>query len=167
MDNMFKNMNNQTTLNNNLGNNINYQNTKISESSGYIRPKETAQDLISKNPEEIAKKLDGFVQIHPENYGDIECGVWIKYITQDKKYRSGGLLKINKAPDYFILKSPYNNISWSVGLDRNIIFMRGQETKLTKMVEKNNLYKLYEAGLIQIVENAYIDEDGDANIKTV
>ena len=117
MDNMFKNMNNQTT-NNNLGNNVNYQNTKvnyqntkISESSGYIRPKETAQDLISKNPEEIAKKLDGFVQIHPENYSDIECGVWIKYITQDKKYRSGGLLKINKAPDYFILKSPYNNIS--------------------------------------------------------
>jgi len=144
-----------------------YENTKIAQSTEYKRPKETAQDIISKNPEAISKKLEGFVQIHPENHGDIECGVWIKYITQDNKYRSGGLLKINKAPDYFILKSPYNNISWSVGLDRNIIFMRGQDTKLSKMVEKNNLYKLYEAGLIQIVDNAYIDEEGEANIKSV
>ena len=144
-----------------------YENTQISQSTDYKRPKETIQDIISKNPEEISKKLEGFVQIHPENYGVIECGVWIKYITHDEKYRSGGLLKINKSPDYFILKSPYNNISWSVGLDRNIIFMRGQDTKLSKMVEKNNLYKLYEAGLIQIVDNAYIDEEGDANIKSV
>lgn len=135
-----------------MSNNIEY--------SDYIRPKETIQDMISKNPEEMSKKLEGFVQIYPENHADIDCGVWIKYITQDKKYRSGGILKINRAPDYFILKSPYNNINWSVGLDRNIIFMKGGDSKLNKMVEKNNLYKLYEAGLIQIVDNANINEDG-------
>ena len=134
-------------------------NLKLSENTDYIRPKETSQDLISKDPQEIAKKLEGFIQIYPENYADIDCGIWIKYITSGNKYRSGGILKINKAPDYFILKSPYNNMSWSVGLDRNIIFMKGGETKLNKLVEKNNLYKLYEAGLVQIVDTDITDKE--------
>ena len=42
--------------------------------------------------------------------------------------------------------------------------MKGADTKLNKMVEKNNLYKLYEAGLIQIVDNAHINEDGYAEL---
>ena len=53
------------------------------DNSDYIRPNETIQDMISKNPEEMAKKLEGFVQIYPENHADIDCGVWIKYITHD------------------------------------------------------------------------------------
>ena len=124
----------------------------------YVRPKKTKQDEISENPELIEEKLKGFIMIYPQHFKEIECGVWIKYITADNKYRSGGVLKINKAPDYFILKSPYNKKSWSVTLRDNTIYMRADPGRLDKMVEKNNLYKLYEAGLVHISEEATPEE---------
>ena len=46
---------------------------------------------------------------------------------------------------------------WSVDLTKNIIFMRDLTNKRDKMIEKNNLYKLYEAGLVQIVQP--VDEE--------
>ena len=131
---------------------------KLKDISDYVRPKETIQDKISKNPEELNKKMEGYIQIYPENYKDIECGIWVKYITEDKKYRSGGLLKLNKSPDYFVLKNSFNNISWTVTLDKNIIFIKGSNSKLEKMVIKNNLYKLYMAGLISINDNDAAEE---------
>ena len=131
---------------------------KLKDISDYVRPKETIQDKISNNPEELNKKMEGYIQIYPENYKDIECGVWVKYITEDKKYRSGGILKMNRAPDYFVLKNSFNNISWTVNLDKNIIFIKGTSNKLEKMVIKNNLYKLYMAGLISINDNDAAEE---------
>ena len=128
---------------------------------GYVRPKKTKQDEISENPELIEEKLKGFIMIYPQHFKEIECGVWIKYITADNKYRSGGVLKINKAPDYFILKSPYNKKSWSVTLRDNTIYMRAEPGRLDKMVEKNNLYKLYEAGLVHISDEVTPEEIQD------
>jgi len=139
---------------------------KLIEVTDYTRPKETEQDLISKNPLQIANKLKGYIQIYPEHYKDIECGIWIRYITKDKKkYRCGGALTVNKAPDYFILKNPFNTLTWSVNLHNNHIFMRGTEAKVEKIVEKNNLYKLYLAGMVQIVENDNNDDDTEEHTK--
>ena len=131
---------------------------KTSLSSSYIsgeykRPEVTIQDKISSDPELLQQKLKGFVQIFPEHYKDIECGIWIKYLSSENKYRSGGVLKVNKAPKYFILRSPYLKKSWSINLEDNTIFMKGSEAKLDRMVEKNNLFKLYEAGLVVISDN--------------
>ena len=129
--------------------------------SEYIRPKMTQQDIISKNPEIVKEKLKGFIKIFPQHYGEISCGSWIKYITSDNKYRSGGILKQNRAPDYFILKSPYNNKSWSVSLDKNEIYLKTTQNGFDKQIEKNNLYKLYEAGLVQISDNVSPEEIKD------
>jgi len=127
---------------------------KISDTSNtYIRPSITQQDIITNNVELFNDKLKGYVQIHEDNYGDIDTGIWIKYISHDGKYRSGGILIINKSPLYFILKNPFNNLTWSVNLYNNIIFMKNISNHSTKMIEKNNLYKLYEAGMIKILDN--------------
>jgi len=126
---------------------------KLKDISDYVRPKETVQDKISNNPEELTKKMEGYIQIFPENYKDIECGIWVKYLTEDNKYRSGGILKLNRAPDYFVIKNSFNNVSWTVSLEKNKIFIKGTSIKLEKMVIKNNLYKLYTAGLITINDN--------------
>tara|TARA_B110000285_G_C14889645_1_gene497903 strand:+ start:215 stop:631 length:417 start_codon:yes stop_codon:yes gene_type:complete len=137
---------------------------KLKDISDYVRPKETVQDKISNNPEELTKKMEGYIQIYPENYKDIECGIWIKYLTEDNKYRSGGILKINKAPEYFVIKNSFNNVSWTVSLEKNKIFIKGTSNKLEKMVIKNNLYKLYTAGLITISDNDAAEallEDGE------
>ena len=97
---------------------------KLGENPNYIKPKETTQDFISKNPKLIEEKLKNYVQIHPDNYKDIDEGVWIKYISFENKYRSGGVLVNNHAPEYFSLKNPYNGLMWSVDLTKNIIFMK-------------------------------------------
>ena len=127
---------------------------KLSDKSNtYKRPKITKQDIISNNTNLFKEKLQHFIQIHPENYEDINNGIWIRYISNEGKYRSGGQLIINKAPNFFILKNPFNNITWSVNLNNNIIFIKNMGIQQDKIIEKNNLYKLYEAGLIKILED--------------
>ena len=134
---------------------------KLSSINDYKRPKKTKLDKISDDPEEISKKLEGYIQIHPDNFKDIECGIWIKYITHEKKYRSGGILKLNKAPDYFIVENPYNKISWSVGCEKNFIFIKENDTSNETNLTKKRLFELYKAGLIHIdiePEGSYEDK---------
>ena len=75
--------------------------------NNYVKPKVTTQDIISNDMNMFKEKLEGCVQIHKDNYEDIDTGIWLKYITSDNKYRSGGILINNKFPQYFVLKNPY------------------------------------------------------------
>ena len=112
----------------------------------------TIQDLISEDVNEIKIRLQGYIQIHDDNYKDIDIGIWIRYISDAGKYRTGGILVHNKAPDYFVLKNPNNEITWSVNLKKNIIFMKDIGAKRDQMIEKNNLYKLYLEGYVKILD---------------
>ncbi len=122
------------------------------ENNKYERDDVTNQDLISQDINEIKTRLQGFVQIHEENYKDIDIGIWVRYISDEGKYRTGGILVHNKAPDYFILKNPNNEITWSVNLKKNIIFMKDIGAKRDQMIEKNNLYRLYLEGYVKILD---------------
>mgnify|MGYP001323287863 FL=1 len=122
------------------------------ENNKYERDDVTNQDLISQDINEIKARLQGFVQIHEENYKDIDIGIWVRYISDEGKYRTGGILVHNKAPDYFILKNPNNEITWSVNLKKNIIFMKDIGAKRDQMIEKNNLYRLYLEGYVKILD---------------
>jgi len=119
----------------------------------YVKESITKQDIISNDVNEIKMRLKSFVQIHEDNYKDIDVGIWIRYISDPSgKYRAGGILVHNKAPEYFILKNPKNDITWSVNLTKNVIFMKDIGVKREKMIEKNNLYRLYEAGYVKILD---------------
>lgn len=125
----------------------------------YVRPKQTQQDIISADPKLLEETLKGFIKIHPQHYDELEPGFWIRYISKEGKYRSGGLLKVNKAPEYFIIKSPYQNKSWSINLTKQEhIFIKATDMYYEKMVEKKNLYKLFEAGLVEISPKATPEE---------
>ncbi len=130
----------------------NQNNTNYSYEN-YNRPEFTLQDYISNDRKSLEEKLENFIQVHPENYKDIEPGIWIKYISNEGKYRCGGILVHNSAPDFFKLKNPYKKgLSWSVNLSKNIIFMKDIGEEREKMIEKNNLYRLYLAGYVKILE---------------
>ena len=120
--------------------------------SNYHRPAVTKQDIISSNIQDMKEKLKDFVQIHPENYIDIEIGTWIKYLSHEGKYRTGGVLINNKAPTYVILKNPYTKHSWSVNCEKNVFFIKDLSNKREEMIEKNNLYRLYLAGYVKILD---------------
>lgn len=108
--------------------------------------------------EDIADKIKNCIKILPEHYEDISEGVWIKYISSKNKFRAGGLLKINNAPDFFILRNPYNRKEWSMSLEGATIYMRGSYMAKNRLIEKNNLYKLYQAGLVQIMDGENLKE---------
>tara|TARA_X000000950_G_scaffold278510_2_gene369617 strand:+ start:799 stop:1206 length:408 start_codon:yes stop_codon:yes gene_type:complete len=122
------------------------------ENNKYERGEVTNQDLISEDVNEIKTRLQGFVQIHEDNYKDIDIGIWVRYISDEGKYRTGGILVHNKAPEYFVLKNPNNEITWSVNLKKNIIFMKDIGAKRDQMIEKNNLYRLYLEGYVKILD---------------
>ena len=122
------------------------------ENNKYERGEVTNQDLISQDVNEIKIRLQGFVQIHEDNYKDIDIGIWVRYISDEGKYRTGGILVHNKAPEYFVLKNPNNEITWSVNLKKNIIFMKDIGAKRDQMIEKNNLYRLYLEGYVKILD---------------
>ena len=121
----------------------------------YIKPKVTQQDMINSNINEIKIRLENYIQIHNDNFKDIDIGIWIKYITAEGKYRSGGILICNKADDddgYFVLKNPKNDITWSVSLKGCSVFIKDIGSKRDEMIEKNNLYRLYQAGYVKILD---------------
>jgi len=104
----------------------------------------------------LMEKLNGYIQIHPDNYEDIDTDLWIKYVTDEGKLKGGGLLVCNRAPLYFVLKSPYTKRSWCVNLEKNSIFIKNEDDKIREMIEKNNLYKLYKEGLVEILDTPKI-----------
>ena len=73
---------------------------------GYKRPQYTEQDIISSNVGSIKEKLNNFIRVDSNFHKDIPCGIWIKYVTYQGLYRSGGILITNKSPDYLVLKNP-------------------------------------------------------------
>lgn len=116
----------------------------------YIRPEYTKQDIISSDKEQIKKKLEGWILV-PEDYTyRIDCGIWIKYINKNGSFRNGGLLIKNSSPEYFVLKNPIKNISWSVNLKDNHIFIENEEEKEKEKNMKNVLYNLWKKGDIEI-----------------
>lgn len=89
----------------------------------------------------------------PEKYlKDVRCGSLIKYITNTGKFRFGGVLIKNEYPLYYVLKNTKKNLTWSVNLSTNYIYVQNKKESLKKKREKDALYKLYQEGYIKILE---------------
>lgn len=86
---------------------------------------------------------------------------WIKYYnTTTRQFRTGGLLMKVSYPDYIMLINTSQNITWSVQLKDNIIYIPDQTTieetqrqrqqkeedNKKEQVIKNKLYELYKRG---------------------
>ena len=120
---------------------------RIHDDTDYIRPEITRQDKISMNIDVMYKKLKKYIPIPKENHIDVPVGIWIKYVSQEGKYRNGGVLIKNSAPDYYVLKC--GRLTWSVNLSKNKIFMKDYKKKRIEDIEKNKLYNLFKNGLIE------------------
>ena len=125
---------------------------RLNDDKQYQRPEFTEQDLISSDNQLIKEKLKDYIQVDPKFNKDIPCGTWIKYVTHNGLYRTGGVLVKNGSPDYLVLRNNYKKLSWSVDLKKNYIFIEDIKKKKESKMEKDNLYKLYQNGFIKILE---------------
>ena len=120
---------------------------RIQDDVEYIRPEITNQDRISSDIDAMYKRLKNYIPIPKENHKDVPVGKWIKYVSHEGKYRCGGILIKNGAPDFYVLKS--KSLTWSVDLCKNKIFMEDYKKKRIEQLEKDKLYNLFKNGLIE------------------
>lgn len=123
----------------------------LKKTNNYPIPEEgTTQSKLTE--EQIKKKLANYKGIDPTELYTVTPGTWIKYFHKTKKeFRVGGVVALNRAPEYFILKNPYkHNISWSVRIDQNVFFVPDKEKFNRIKKEKDELYKLYIEGKIEL-----------------
>lgn len=102
--------------------------TSISKTD-YKKPKgPSKQDTLTLN--QIRKKLNGYAELNTMKEKSILQYVqpfraWLRYYdTKTEKFRIGGLLMKVDFPNYVTLVNTKNNISWSVQLKDNIIYIQ-------------------------------------------
>ena len=122
-----------------------YRKTNFKPIDNFVKSAESKQDKISQDKNEIKGKFEGFILVPKEDYKCMQPGAFIRYLKDGKLYRSGGILKLNRAPTYWILESTDGKkIRWSVPLQntKNVYYQRDMdEVRRTK----KNKEKLYNA----------------------
>jgi hypothetical protein len=76
---------------------------------------------------------------------------WIRYLNlKNKKFRVGGLLMKVEYPDYIMLVNPKLNLTWSVQLEDNVIYIPDKEY--------NHIYPLSETQKKELKKKREIEE---------
>jgi hypothetical protein len=89
---------------------------------GYVRPKATSSEMLT--ADEIKVRLRNYDRVMEEDLLNLEMDEKIRYfeVLDDGKfkYKPGGFLLVNGAPDYLVLTTSKG--SWSVQLENHVIF---------------------------------------------
>lgn len=125
---------------------------------GYIKEDNCLQDQLNDDRDRVVASLEDYIRIPHKYCESLVLGSRIKYISNEGKFRTGGILIKNGFPEYIVLLNGYKKLTWSVNLRNNNIFMEDLRVKEKVKKEKDNLYKLYEAGLLKVKKNDYSSE---------
>jgi len=109
-------------------------NLKLSDDK-YIRPEKTATDLLS--PEEIEMRLKNYEQVDINDIEKLSNPTRIQYfeiIDDNYRYRQGGILIINKYPDYLVLEGK-NAKTFCVQIKNHVFYKEKDYDKLKKEFE--------------------------------
>ena len=91
--------------------------------------------------------LEGYKQLKPSNFKKINSGDRLRYFV-DKEFKYGGVVKMNKYPDYIVLLNPRLKKTWCLQLKQPklIVYHIPLETIQKENKVKNDLYKKFLAG---------------------
>jgi hypothetical protein len=94
---------------------------KLSEDN-YVKEDKSASDMLT--ADEIKDRLQNYERIYEEDMHNLKIDDKIRYFEVLEggkfKYKPGGFLLVNKAPEYLVLVTSRG--SWSVQLKNHIIF---------------------------------------------
>jgi len=146
---------------------INNKSTELRlKNDEYVRPEKTATELLT--PEEIELRLRNYEQVDINEIEKLSNPTRIQYFeitTNDDgediyRYRQGGILIINKYPDYLVLEGK-NSKTFCVQIKKHVFYKEKDYDKLKKeyediIIKKNKI----------IEEQKYIIEQFQKKIKT-
>lgn len=135
---------------------------KSISNSDYRRPRKgTRQENMS--AAEIRDKLKGYIKVRDKSILSRlpPFKTWIKYINKETgQFRTGGLLMKAAYPKYITLVNTQSNISWSVQLADNDIYIRDPDVvrqqnaaQQKKTAIKDKLFELYQRGNLAVVKD--------------
>lgn len=102
---------------------------------------------IKKNLTEFTLVFDRHIPLIPINYR-------IRYIdkkTGDFGY-GGMIMKHEKDTIMLRINAGFKPIIWKLKYNNYAIYVEDMEKKIIKRKQKNNLYKLYDAGLLKLID---------------
>lgn len=136
------------------------------DQDSYQKETNCIQDQINEDKDKVISALKDYVRIPHEYCQHLVLGSKIKYISDEGLFRTGGILIKNGFPNYIVLLNGYKKVTWSVNLRKNNIFMEDLRVKQKIKKEKDNLYKLYQAGLLRVKDggNSSGDESDVSDI---
>jgi phage protein D len=132
-------------------------------------PQGSMQDNFTK--EEILRRLQNCIPLKTMQEKSILNDLpifktWIRYYNVEKRlFRVGGLLLKSGYPEYIMLINPNQNVSWSVQLKDNIIYIQDprkqemtrkqkeeerREKKEKERLVKEKLYEMYQNGRLAV-----------------
>ena len=92
----------------------------------------------------IKQKLENYSIVKPQAIEGIKPGDKLRYMTNNE-FRGGGVVKINKYPDYIVLLNPIKNVSWCMQLkDPTLSIWKKNIDK--EALQKEKIFKLYQEG---------------------
>ena len=88
------------------------------------------------------EKLEDYVEIHPDNYIDINKWQWVKYINSNNEYKHGGLVLENYCPEHLLLFRPYSKYKnkWKINSARTEFLLKNLHQKYRKKKQKKIIY---------------------------
>ena len=127
----------------------------------YVKDETTYQDTINEDKDKVLELLKDYVRIPYDFCEHLVLGAKIKYISNEGYFRTGGILTKNGFPNYIVLLNPYKKITWSVNLKKNNIFMEDLRKVEKEKKDKDNLYKLYNAGMLVVKDKEHEGNNSD------
>lgn len=132
--------------------------------TNYKKPSSgSRQDNLTK--EEIKDRLAGYIPLRTMQEKKILTKLpyfktWVRYINENtKQFRTGGLLMKVVYPDYIMLANTAQNLTWSVQLKNNIIFIKDpreskerEEQKQKDEQVKEKLFEMYKKGQLKTIK---------------
>lgn len=106
-----------------------------------------AEDL-----EKIKGILKNYVRIHGDHYKFLQSGINFAYINKDGFFIRDAIVIKNKIDQSkLFVKKQFVRLFWSLNYNDVAIYAQNNFNKKVENKKKENLYKLYEAGMVKIV----------------
>ena len=110
--------------------------------------------------EKIKKSLVNYIHIHDRHHHLIPPFLRIRYIDRETGvFNAGGILISNKSPNSMLIRGLGYKAMWKIIPEKYTIFIEDYEYRTSVQLEKNNLYKLYCEGKLNISINGEIRDE--------
>lgn len=102
--------------------------------------------------EKIKQILNKYARIYPEHYKYLKNGISIAYINKEGFFIKDTVIIKNKLDERkLFIKKNFIRLFWSLKYDNVAIYALNDFNRKVEKKKKENLYKLYEAGMVKIV----------------